>query len=365
MADLKINLCGFELDNPFVVASGPLTWSAKGIKSAFEAGAAAAVTKTIREKATINPVPHIASIGRGGSLSNVEGWSDFSAREWIEREFPLLAERKGIVIASLGYTGKEVEALAAPIAAAGPDMLEVVSYTAKDTVPMVKAAKANCSIPVLIKVSGNWPNVREVVDACVEAGVDGVTAIDSIGPTFRVDIEKGEPLLDSFAWLSGEAILPISLRIVAEICLKHNIPVVGTGGISRAEDVVEMVMAGATAVGVHTAPLLKGLDWLGKTQTRLNRWLDKRGHARLSDLRAAALTALQRTKIGSDLLENPEPLQFDFDKDACTLCSRCVTVCAYQARQLTLDGDMLLDTPECRSCGLCVTVCPTGALVTV
>ena len=362
MADLQVNLLGLELKNPFVLASGPLTWSAKGIHAAYAAGAAAAVTKTIRPDATINPVPHIASPGRGGSLLNTEGWSDFSAGEWLTRELPLLAERDGVLIVSLGHTAVEVDALARPLAEAGADMLELVSYRAEDAAPMVRAAKRQTSLPVLIKVSANWPDVLGVVAACVEAGVDGVTAIDSIGPTLLIDIENGRPYLGSYAWLSGEAIRPISQRIVADICLRHRVPVIGTGGVGRAEDLIEMVMAGATAVGVHTAPLQKGLEWFAKTQAKLDKWLDRHNYANLAVVRGRALGDLQASLDHKAAESQPAPLEFVFDAARCTQCGRCVTVCAYQARQLTANGDMLLETAECRSCGLCVTVCPTGAL---
>lgn len=363
MADLTVNLCGIALKNPFVLASGPLSWSAMGIQAAYAAGAAAAVTKTIRPEATINPVPHIASPGPGGSLLNTEGWSDFTAEEWLAREFPRLAARDGVLIASLGHTAPEVEALAGPVARAGADMLELVSYRAEDAAPMVAAAKERVSIPVLIKVSANWPNLTEVVAACMEAGVDGVTAIDSIGPALRVDVEAGRPVLGAYAWLSGEAIRPIALRAVADVCLHHAVPVVGTGGVGRAKDAVEMVMAGATAVGVHSAPLLWGLDWFGKTAGRLSRWLDERGHVRLADLRGRALADLRASISHAAAPERAAPLAFAFDGDRCSACGRCVTVCAYAARRLTLDGEMMLDAAACRSCGLCVTVCPTGALI--
>ena len=363
MADVSVNLCGIDLENPFVVASGPLTWSAKGIQDAYAAGAAAAVTKTIRPEATVNPVPHIASPRRGGGLLNTEGWSDFSAGEWLERELPLLTKRDGVLIVSLGHTAAEVEQLARPLAEAGADILELVSYRAQDAAPMVAAAKQAVAIPVLIKVTANWPDLLLVVADCLAAGADGVTAIDSIGPTLRVDIDEGEPVLGSYAWLSGEAIRPISLRVVADICLRHDVPVVGTGGVGRAEDAVEMIMAGATAVGVHTAPLLRGLGWLGKTEKQLNRWLDAREHARLADLRGIALASLRAAEgHESQLPDVPAPLSFDFDADTCTQCGRCVTVCAYQARELTADRGMLLDAVECRSCGVCVTVCAPRSL---
>jgi dihydroorotate dehydrogenase subfamily 1 len=354
MPDLTVTLCGIKLKNPLILASGPLSWSAAGIRAAFAASAAAVVTKTIRCQATVNPVPHIAAL-RQGSLLNTEGWSDLPAEQWIERELPALADRDGVLIASLGHTPAEVVQLARPLAEAGADMLEVVSYQAEDATPMVAAAKRAVSVPVLVKVNANWPGLLEVVEACLRAGADGITAIDSIGPTLRVDVEMGQPLLGSFAWLSGAAIRPIALRVVAEICLRHNVPVVGTGGVGRAEDVVEMVMAGATAVGVHTAPLLQGLGWFDKTLARLEHWLDERSHARLSDLRGLALPYLQEPA-------SRIPLTFAFDVESCTQCDRCVTVCAYGARDLSPDGQMSLDEAACRSCGLCASVCPTGAL---
>jgi len=354
MSDLSVELCGIRLRNPLILASGPLSWSAAGIQAAFVAGAAAVVAKTIRSQAAVNPVPHIAALEQG-SLLNTEGWSDLPLERWIERELPALAGRDGVLIISLGHTPAEVEALAAPLVEAGADMLELVSYRAEDAAPMVAAARRAVSVPVLVKVSANWPDLMEVVDGCLRAGADGITAIDSIGPALRVDVETGQPLLGSFAWLSGAAIRPIALRVVAEIRLRYDVPVVGTGGVGRAEDVVEMVMAGATAVGVHTAPLLQGLGWFSRTLTRLERWLDERGHVHLGDLRGLALPHLREPVP-------PVPLTFAFDADTCTRCDRCVTVCAYNARKLSPEGQMSLDEAACRSCGLCVSVCPTGAL---
>lgn len=354
MTDLAVDLCGVHLRNPLVLASGPLSWNAEAIRAAFEAGAAAVVTKTIRPQATVNPVPHMARTGRR-SMLNTEGWSDLPAEQWIEQELPSLVDREGALIASTGHTPAEVESLAGPLAQTGVDMLELVSYEAHDAAPMLEAAKRAADIPVLIKVSANWPNLEEVVSACLAAGADGITAIDSVGPALEIDVETGRPLLGSFAWLSGAAIRPVALRVVAEICLRHDVPVVGTGGVGTAEEALEMVLAGATVVGVHTAPLLRGLEWFDKTLRQLDRWLDQRGLDRLSDLRGQSLPHLQSEP-------SPAPLAFVFDRETCTQCDRCVTVCAYRARRLTPAEDMSLDRALCRSCGLCASVCPTGAL---
>jgi dihydroorotate dehydrogenase len=116
--DLAVELCGLTLANPFVLASGPLSFSAKAIRAAFAAGAGAVVTKTISSRPTINPIPHMADIGQG-ALLNTEGWSDLTAEAWVDRELPALRERDGILIASLGHTAADVEAWAGPVAAAG------------------------------------------------------------------------------------------------------------------------------------------------------------------------------------------------------------------------------------------------------
>lgn len=354
MADLSVGICGIQLRNPLVLASGPLSWNAEAIRAAFDAGAAAVVTKTIRPRATVNPTPHMSRIGRR-SLLNTEGWSDLPAGQWIEEELPSLRDRDGVLIASTGHTPAEVGRLARPLARSGVDLLELVSYDVGAAAPMVEAVKRLISVPVLVKISPNWPDVQQVVADCLRAGADGVTAIDSVGPTLSIDVETGRPTLGGFAWLSGDAIRPIALRVVADVCLREDVPVVGTGGVGTATDVIEMLMAGAVAVGVHTAPLLQGLPWFSKTLRRLDDWLDQRGWDRASDVRGEALPHLRREVSGS----SPT---LDFDAERCTQCGRCVTVCAYRARAMTSGGKISLERGRCRSCGLCASACPTGAL---
>jgi dihydroorotate dehydrogenase (fumarate) len=358
MADLRVNLCGIELSNPLIVSSGPLSYAAQGIRRCFAAGAAAAVTKTISLQPARNPTPHIVGIGRG-SMLNTEKWADLSAEQWTEVEFPALAGAGGVVIASMGHTLEAVQEIAPRVArCAAVRLIEVVSYRAEDMAPMVAAAKRLTSLPVLAKLGPNWPDLYETVEACVAAGVDGVTAADSVGPTLAIDIETGRPALGGdygYAWMSGAAIRPIIVRIVADIRRRHpTLPIVATGGVTEARDVVEMLMVGATAVGAHTAPMLKGVGWFKKTADALTHWLDAHGYASPAEVRDKALPWLIKG-------EDTTPLEFLYRPEDCTECGRCVLVCAYEARRLT-DKQMELDRRACRSCGLCVAECPTGAL---
>ena len=296
---------------------------------AHRAGAAAVVTKTIREDAARNPIPHIAWLRHG--LLNSERWSDLPARAWIEREIPRAKDGGATVIASVGLDVRQVEALAAPLAAAGADALEVCSYDAAQAVPMVGAAVRDVRIPVFAKVSANWPDVAAVAAACVRAGAVGVTAIDSVGPALRLDIERREPRVGGgIGWLSGGAILPISLRVVADVARATGAVVVGTGGVETADDCVEMLMAGASAVGLCSHPLIAGLESSGRLLEGLSERLDELGYARVESVVGAALPALA-AEAASEASEGGSAV-FAWSEELCTRCGACVRVCPYQAR---------------------------------
>lgn len=181
MADLRVELCGVELTNPVIASSGPLCFNAGGMRRCFDAGAAAAVTKTIAPVPAVNPVPHIMDVGRG-MLLNTEKWADLSVDQWVNEEFPALHNASGVVIASLGHSASAVEALAQRVARVDAvKLLEVTSYYASDMAPMVRAVKRVTDLPVLIKACADWPDFYGVIDDCVAAGVDGITAGDALG----------------------------------------------------------------------------------------------------------------------------------------------------------------------------------------
>jgi Pyruvate/2-oxoacid:ferredoxin oxidoreductase delta subunit len=262
-----------------------------------------------------------------------------------------------VIIVSVGHTAADVEALAVPLVEAGADMLEIVSYRSQDMADAVRVARSAVELPVLAKVSANWPDLGQTVRNCLEAGANGITAIDSIGPALAVDIETRRPVLASpsgFAWLSGAPIKPVSIRVVAEVALQWPVPILGVGGVCNGRDAIEMMMAGASAVQAHTAPLLQGLSWFPRTLAQLDNWLDRHSLSSVKDIHRAALPSLRNA-------ENSRPLAFLYDPSNCTFCQQCTIVCAYHAR--SLEGQvMALDRQRCRSCGLCASVCPTGAL---
>ena len=369
MANLTTDLFGIGMPSPFMLASGPLSSDARGVWSAFHAGAGGVTTKTLRLRAAINPTPHIVlprSPNLRADLFNSEKWSDLPWEQWVRSELPALKGHPGLLCVSIGHTAEEAQALAGPVAATGVvDAIECVAYDRRELPSLVRAVRDQTDLPILAKLSFNWGDgLWETTEGALAAGATGLTAIDSIGPTLEIDINTARPVIGGAgnrAWMSGAAIRPVAQAIVAELVTRFGVPVIGTGGIFSAEDAVEMTMLGASALGVCTAPLLRGIEWIEKTAERMNRWLDAHGYASLSDVRGIALSRFSPN-------DDATQLSFVFDPTLCTLCRLCVSLCPYAAR--TMEGEeprapailQILDTERCRSCGICVEVCRPAAL---
>ncbi len=344
MADLRTSLCGIELEHPLVLASGPLSWNGAAIAAAARAGAAAVVTKTISCQAARSPRPHLAALG--GGVLNAELGSDLAPERWLDRELPRAREAGATIIVSLGLSVSDIERLAVAFERAGADALEVVSYNAAALPAMVRAAVARVQIPVLAKLSANDRDLVSTATACAAAGASGLTAIDSLGPALRIDLVRRRPrLAGAAAWWSGPAILPLALAAVHRLHRAVSLPMVGTGGVDDADAAIEMLIAGACAVGLCSAPLAHGVGLFARLRDRMAQRLDALG---LESVRAA---------VGS-LRDREDRVQaFHLDAARCTECGACVRVCPYVARRSSRDV-----SAECRTCGLCVSVCPTGAL---
>jgi dihydroorotate dehydrogenase (fumarate) len=359
MANIKTTFCGVELDSPFVLASGPAGWDAGSLAECVEAGAGAVVTKSIAIHGFVNDTRHMMYNGPNSLLNN-EGGSDMPLKRWVEYEIPKAKDRgiKTLIASVFGY-GTLEEALAVSTACekAGADMLELVSGYAEPgaLVEFISAVKREVSVPVIAKVNGNWKNTDDIASACGQAGADGITAIDSIGPVYRVDISSGRPLMggDGYAYMTGLPILPIALRFVHDIALKSGKDIIGVGGVNSAESALEMLMAGASACGVCTAAILKGPRIFTELKEKLSRLMDRYGYP--------DIPSVSRLSLRAEGLPNLTPRDFRFDGALCTHCNRCVTACAYRARSFK-DNHALINPETCRVCGLCIGVCAQGAI---
>jgi dihydroorotate dehydrogenase (fumarate) len=359
MANLKTKLCGVEMDSPFVLSSGPAGWDAQSLADCAGAGAGAVVSKSIAIKGFENDSRHMMYNGPNSLLNN-EGGSDLPLKRWVEYEIPKAKELgvKTFIASVYGYGALE-EALTVSAACekAGADMLELVSGYAEPgaLVEFISAVKRVVKIPVIAKVNGNWKNTDDIASACAGAGADGITAIDSIGPSYRVDIVRGRPLMggDGYAYLTGAPILPIALRFVHDIALKSDKNIIGVGGVYNAETALEMLMAGAAACGVCSAAILKGPRIFTELTEKLSKLMDTYGYPDIPSVSGLAVKA--------EKLPNKRPEDFRYTETLCTHCNRCVTACAYRARSFK-DRKPVIDNKLCRVCGLCIGVCAPEAI---
>ena len=224
--------------------------------------------------------------------------------ENIEREF---AELKGCpvpVIASVyGSSIEEFELVAAAVAAFKPAAIEIniscpntkkegqIFGTAPETAAEVTAAvKAKCKgIPVMPKLTPQANNIAAVALACEKAGADAVCAINTVGPGMLIDLEARKPLLSNkFGGLSGPAIKPIALRCVYQVFEAVKIPVLGMGGISSGKDAIEMMMAGATAIGIGSATYYRGIEAFRLICGEMQGWMEAHEVKSVKELVGAA-----------------------------------------------------------------------------
>lgn len=353
---METKLLGVSLQSPFIIGSGPLSYGAEGIIALHKAGAGAVVTKTIRSEKAHNPEPHIAAIGLK-SMINAEKWSDFDGEQWIEREIPEAVKAGAVVIVSIGHTPEEVEKWLPLADKGGAPLFELVSYDPATMIPMVRMARKLTAKPFLVKISPNWPDASAAALRCLEEGADGITAIDSLGPVLSINIETGKPAVsgdNGMGWLTGSALKPLSIRYVAQIASKTDKPVVGLGGVMSADDAVEMIMAGASAVGICTYPMLQGIDAIGELTVSLGRRLESLGYCSLESARGIALKDLFKSEDLGEKILNIKNIR-------CRMCGLCIRRCPYRA--LSEDnGELKVNSSMCRRCALCVSSCSDGNL---
>ena len=297
MANLTVEVCGLRFRNPVLPAAGPNVRDGRMLEEAMRGGAGGLLSKTISVDAAPVPMPHMAEV-KGGFL-NTELWSEMPPERWLEREYAIArraADAAGVpLIISMGYTGQEIAQLA-PKIRPWADAVELSThYLGEDATPMIEAiaaAKRALDVPVFVKMSPLGREMTAAAQAAKAAGADAIVATNSLGPAFGLDIESGYPLMggaNGYGWLSGPAIKPLSVRCVFDIAQAVDLPIIGVGGVSRGEDAIEFIMAGASLVQVCTAAIMRGPGVYGTIASQLGAWLDHHGYASVGDIRRLAV----------------------------------------------------------------------------
>jgi dihydroorotate dehydrogenase (NAD+) catalytic subunit len=265
---LEVSMCGLKLENPLILASGIRGNSADLLIRAAKEGAGAATSKScslLPRDGHANPT----MVDESGVYMNAIGLSNPGVEEEIY-EIRHAVKEAGIPIIASIYAKEvsEFAEVARRISEAHPHMIEVdiscpnvhregamFSSYAKDAAEVCVAVRDATSIPFSVKLSPDVPNIGEIARMCVGSGASCITAINTVGGMYIDAYAKKAVLANWFGGISGAAIKPVALKSVHLIrkAVGSDVPIIGTGGVATGLDAVEMLMAGATCVGVGTA----------------------------------------------------------------------------------------------------------------
>lgn len=271
MGKMSVDLCGITIDNPVIPASGTFGFGYEfadiydiNILGTFS------FKGTTKEPRFGNPTPRIAECTSG--MINAVGLQNPGVEKVINEELPKLAKCfnkpvmaniSGFSVDDYAYTCEKIDKceqvgwlevnVSCPNVHGGGMSFGTSPEAAAE---VVKAVKSVTTKPVIVKLSPNVTDIVSIAKACEDAGADGISLINTL-LGMRIDLKKKKPVIaNTMGGFSGPAIFPVALRMVWQVSNAVNIPVVGMGGVSSAEDVIEMMLAGATAVEVGAANLV-------------------------------------------------------------------------------------------------------------
>ena len=297
MANLKVNLCGVELKNPVVAASGTFGFG-KEFDEIYDIGVLGGIsTKGLTLEPRLgNPTPRIAE-GRGVIL-NAVGLQNPGVDAFLKDDLDFLKSKHIAVIANVAgktfddYAGicEKLDGkvdmielnISCPNVKCGGMAFGIRPESVNEVTKVSKSALKKT--PLMVKLSPNVESIAANAAAAQKGGADAVSLINTL-TGMVVDIERRRPLIaNNTGGVSGAGIKPIAVRMVWEACNAVDIPVMGMGGITSAEDALEFIIAGAAAVQVGTANFTDTLA-MPKIIEGLNAWLDSHGVADVSELR--------------------------------------------------------------------------------
>ena len=301
MADLRVNLLGKTLNGPVIGASGTYGYGVEYADMVQLAKLGGVCSKGL----TLNGKP-----GNEGErlwetpsgLINSIGLQNPGVQHFIDHELPEMQTMGTAIFANLGGGCiEDYEEGTRMLNATPVDFIELniscpnvkhggIAYgvKAESAKEVVSRVKAVCEKPLIVKLSPNAENISEMAAACVEAGADALSLVNTF-QAMAIDLEARKPVFKNvYAGLSGPAIRPIALRMVHQVCKTVQVPVIGLGGIATGHDALEFIMAGATAVQVGTANFSDP-----KACTRITdemaAWMDKNGVKTLDEIRGCCL----------------------------------------------------------------------------
>ena len=382
---LNIDFCGIPCENPFFLASSAVCTNYEMVARAFDAGWAGVFYKTIcmQDIHEVSPrfdaMHSIAVHGDFYGFRNMEQLSenpmamDFDILRRLKQNYPT----KVVIASIMGQTEEEWMALARMAEEAGCDAVELnfscpqmkhkgmgsdVGQSPELVRTFTACVKGIVKIPVISKMTPNITHITEPAGACVEAGADAISAINTIkSVTMSVEAEvAGQQTVSGY---SGRAVRPIALRHILELAkMDKRVELSGVGGIETWRDAMEFIQLGCSNVQVCTAVMQYGYRIIDDLILGLQRYMAKRGVSKLQDLVGEQLPKFQKP----DRLDRGSIIYPKFNRELCVGCGRCEVSCNdgghqaivfnHETRQPRLVGT------KCVGCHLCRLVCQAGAI---
>lgn len=297
MADLRVNVCGVPFKNPVIAASGTFGFG-KEFNEIYDISVLGGIsTKGLTLEPRLgNPTPRIAE--GYGVILNAVGLQNPGVEEFVRDDLPFLRSKDAVVIANVaGRTLDDYAGICARLDGL-VDMIELniscpnvkcggmaFGIRPESVKEVTRAAKSALKkTPLIVKLSPNVESIAANALAAQEGGADCLSLINTL-TGMVIDIERRRPLIaNNTGGVSGAGIRPIAVRMVYEVCQAVSVPVIGMGGITCAEDALEFIIAGASAVQVGTANFTDTLA-MPRIIAGLNEWLDRHGVPNIEELR--------------------------------------------------------------------------------
>ena len=393
MATLKTSILGIEFENPFLLASGPPTATIESIEKAFELGWGGAVIKTITpdDLEMFEASPRYATMKSDGKIigfQNIELLSHKSIKYWcdgiryLKEKFPnkiiiasimALVEKKEWhnIVRSLEETSIDAYELnfSCPHGMPEYNIGMAIGTSAEISSQITSWVKEVTVKPVFVKLSPNVTNIAHIATAVEEAGADGLVAINTVKGFLGINIDTLEPNLcvdgcTTFGGLSGKIIKPLGLRCVAQIRQTSKLPIMGTGGISNWEDVVQYVAVGSDVVQICTEVMINGLDIINNLKTGLLQYLEKKEMDNINNLKNIVIPKITSHKN----LNKKYHLYPNIDDRKCIKCGKCIKICSESecnALIKNIENNIEVNKEVCAGCSLCSYVCPKNAITMI
>ena len=384
---LAIDFCGIRCENPFFLASSAVCTNYDMVARAFDAGWAGVFYKTICLQEIKEVSPRFDAMHNNAVHGDFYGFRNMEqlSENPVDMDFEILNRLKlnyptKVVIASImGQTEDEWVALAKKAEEAGCDAVELnfscpqmkhhgMGSDVGQSPELVKiftaCVKRSVKIPVIPKMTPNITHISEPAAACVQAGADAISAINTI-KSVTMDFKAEVTGSRTVSGYSGRAVRPIALRHILELSqMPEKVMLSGVGGIETWRDALEFIQLGCSNVQVCTAVMQYGYRIIDDLVLGLQRYLAKRGATELQQLVGERLPKfLKPEQLDRDSIIYPK-----FNRELCVGCGRCEISCQDGGHQaIVFDSDSRsprLVGAKCVGCHLCRLVCPTGAIGT-